>query len=292
MLTAGYLKLFLINLNIRDLIMNSSKKVLLPLVCLSFLSLSHLVNAAIMTTGCAAATSCSMSELVGGGSISVDDVSFNSWAESENFLAIFDELNDFDDGLLDLSQIFVSGIDTVATGNLNEFTLGLMISSRTEFSLTAEAFSQLQEIPEAELELTAEFNVNATGSTEITGVSLEMGTTDLGPDTQDTFVEVNLDEVGSAFGLQVFEENIFGAFDDILFDDVAFPPLTSIDMENNIQVGTFDAGTVGLFNYSFLFTTITQSQPPPPPAVPAPAAVYLLLLGLVMIGFNRSRLIK
>ncbi|GAB5378718.1 MAG: hypothetical protein Alis3KO_03480 [Aliiglaciecola sp.] len=272
--------------------MNSSKKVLLLLVGFSFLSFSHVSNATIMTTGCAGATSCTMAELVGGGSLSVDDVSFNSWAESENFLAIFDEFNNFDDGLLDLSEIFVTGIDSVATGNPNEFTLGLIISSQSEFSVTAEAFTQLQEIPEAELGLTTEFNVSASGSTEITGVSLEMGSRDLGPDTQDTYAEVNLDEIGSAFGLQVFEENIFGAFDDMLFDDVSFPPLTSVDMENNIQVGTFDAGTVGLFSYSFLFTTTTQTPPPPPPAVPAPAAVYLLLTGLLMISVKKRRSIK
>lgn len=248
----------------------------LSLFCLSF---TPVTQATVMTSGCAAATICSLDELFSGGSISIDDVSFTNWQDTLNFFYELDEnLNDVD-GSLDLTQIYVSGIDAVSTGNVNEFALGLAFYSRTSWDLPIVS----QAIEEAELEQTIDYQVSASNGTMISAVQLDLGNTALS--SEDNYVEVNLDS-SLPFALQVYQEFIEPDLDEVLTDSqILAVAQSAFDMSSNIQMGTFVPGQVGLYGFDVLLTVLLDnSQPPQPPiATPAPASIPLVLFGLGLL---------
>lgn len=267
--------------------MKNSRKTLFALTALAFLSGGQYANATTMTSGCALATTCSLEELYDGGSISIGDITFDNWFEDINVFAIFDNEGEIDD-IVDVSNIFVTGIDPVATGNPNEFTLGLNFTTTSALTLNAIAFDDPDEDIFAEIELGSEFSATASGNTEITGVELTLDAFELFSD--DSFVEVNLDELDDALNLQVFAEDIFGDVDQELIDDTVIDAATSLAFVNNIQTGAFVAGTVALSDYSILFTTIGMQEPPMPPQdVSSPSVIAFLSLGLAFIGYAGRR---
>lgn len=238
-------------------------------------------SATIMTTGCVDATSCSLEELVNGGEIDIDDVNFNSWLNTVNLFADTSP-GGTQTGALDLSQIFVSGIDTIATGNPNEFTLGLSFTSTSAFSLPV----LLDPVDESEAELDVDFMLSASGSTQVSGVELLLGNRNLG--SPDSFVEINLD--ANALNMQVFDETIFGADDSILSDSQNFiSPTDSVALGSNVQIGTFVDGDVELFEYSMLFTFTADPVVTPPTGISEPASASLLMSGLALFMLRRRR---
>lgn len=260
--------------------MNKIKHTILLLVCSFGLMISQFSNATIITNSCASATECSLDELInGGGSISIDDVAFTNWQEIVN--SVFETHGNTDnDDVVDISQIFVAGIDSIATGNPNEFTLGLQFFTTTGFSLPF----LLDPVTESELELDVEYDATASGTTEITATKLQLGNRNLGSD--DSFVEVNLDSA-ALLNLQVFDEDIFGLTDQQLMDDTTFiSAQTSLALNSNIQVGTFVDGDVELFDFSILLTVQSDD---PVSSVPEPSGIILLLLSLTLLLTTRYR---
>jgi len=262
--------------------MNKIKRTILLLVCSFGLMASQFSNATIITSSCVSATECSLDELInGGGSISIDDVAFTNWQEIFNSVFETDGNADNED-VVDISQVFVAGIDSIATGNPNEFTLGLQFFTTTGFSLPF----LLDPVEESELELDVEYDATASGTTEITATKLQLGNRNLGSD--DSFVEVNLDSA-VLLNLQVFDEDIFGLTDQQLMDNTTFlSSQTSLALNSNIQLGTFVDGDVELFDFSILLTVQTDSTTPPT-SVPEPSGIMLLLLSLTLLFTTRYR---
>jgi hypothetical protein len=260
--------------------MNIIKRNILLLACSFGLMFSQFTNASIITSNCLSSTECSLDELVnGGGSIGIDDIAFTNWQEMLN--SVFEtDGNDDNDDIVDLSQIFIAGIDSIATGNANEFILGLKFFTTSGMSLPF----ILNPIEEAELELDIDYDVTASGNTEVTAAKLELGSRNLG--STESFVEVNLDS--SLFtGLQVFDEVDGNDVDSLLMDEGLFASAqTSFGLTSNIQTGTFVEGEVELFDFSVFLTVQSEA---PVASVPEPSGVALLMLGLILLLGSRYR---
>lgn len=261
--------------------MNKLKCLLMSLMaaCAS-LQLSH---AAVITSGCADPSFCTLEELYVGGSISIDDVSFSNWQDIDNFLyeVDLDTGDEYDEqDVLDIASIFVTGIDAVATGNPNEFILGLLFSTASAWSLP----QHYDEVEEAELELTADYDVSASNGATVTAAELQLGQRNLQSD--DSYVEVNLDSA-LLLGLQVYDEFIDPDSDTVDVDSDTFAATSSFQLTSNVQVGTFVQGGVELFDFSVLLTVQADSPPDP---IPTPATAYLLLIGSACLFFQRRKL--
>jgi hypothetical protein len=258
--------------------MNKIKNIILLLVCSFGLMCSQFTNATILTSGCASTTECSLDELInGGGSLGVDDVAFTNWREMTN--AVFETNGNADnDDVVDLSKIFVAGIDSIATGNANEFILGVKFFTVSGMSLPF----FFDPIEEAELELDIDYDVTTSGNTEITAAKLELGNRNLG--SAESFVEVNLDSVGT-LDLQVFDQN--DPILSVLMHDTTFASAqTNLTLTSNIQTGTFVDGEVELFDFSILLTVQLED---PITSVPEPSGVVLFLLSLTLLMTTRYR---
>ncbi len=272
--------------------MNKIKNTILLLVCSFGLMFSQFANATIMTSGCVSATECSLDELVnGGGSLSIDDVAFTNWQETVNII-VEETASDDNNYAVDLSAIFVAGIDSIATGNPNEFILGVKFFTVSGMSLPF----FFDPIEEAELELDVEYNATASDSSKITATKLQLGDRNLGSD--DSFVEVNLKEPtlvsdGTPTGtkpllsLQVVDEIEPGASATVDIDEEIFDSAqTGLALNSNIQIGTFVDGDVELFDFSILLTVQSDD---PITSVPEPSGVILLLLSLTLLMTTRYR---
>jgi hypothetical protein len=267
----------------KELVMNKVKCMLLSLTALC--SSMQISQAAVITTGCSVSNNCTLQELVSGAEIHIGDVAFTNWQEMLN---IFNEVNsngDDVDGPLDLSGVYVSGVDAVSTGNIGEFILGLSFNSQVALSLPQLSVSVL----EAELELDFDYNVAASNGVMITAVELELGSRNL--NSADSFVEVNLNST-PIFSLQVFDQIEPNApTSSVLMDSHVFASsLTSLQLTSNIQTGTFIPGGVALYGYDVMFTVQGNINPPDPDPVPAPASLSLLFLGSAMMFLQRRKL--
>lgn len=260
--------------------MNTVKRTLMLLIVLC--STMQLSQAAIITSGCADSNFCTLQELVNGGAISVNDIAFSNWQELTNFFYEVDSSTAEIRGSLDLAGILVSGIDAVATGNIGEYTLGLMFSSQTAFSLPLQSTS----VSEAELELDIDYDVNASNGALVTAAQLDLGDRRL--NSSQSFVEVNLDSFSSGVNLQVYDE-----IDDLDTNSVLTEShtlasaLSSFQLTSNIQTGTFVSGEVDLYDFSVTLTVLADEVNNNP--IPVPASLYLLLLGSAVLILQRRR---
>ncbi len=258
--------------------MNKIKKTILLLVCSFGLMSGQFAHASVITDSCVSSTECSLNELVAGGSITIDDLTFSGWNSLDTFFEEFNA-NDVRDGAFDTSQIFVAGIDAIATGNLNEFILGLKFFTTSGLSLPF----LLDPVEGAELELNIDYDATATSGTEITATKLQLGDRNLG--SNDSYVEVNLDE--ALLNLQVFDELDNGTSDMVLMADETFASAqTSLALTSNIQMGTFIDGDVELFDFSVFLTVQTD---PVTANVPEPSGTMLLFLSLALLVAARYR---
>lgn len=236
-------------------------------------------HAAVMTTGCVDGTSCTLQELIDGGTLSIGGVSFNNWSQDTNFTSEENGIVGVP-GSVDLAGITVSGVDLVSTGNAGEYTLGLLYTSVNALSLP----TTLADAIEAELELDIDFDVSTDSTAEITAAELILGNRSLG--ASDSFVELNFTDNGD-INLQVLERTIPGLITDTDSHALA-AAVNALSLETNIQTGMFTPGTVELFEYEMSFT-VNIDRVSGPTGVPSPAIFSLMGLGLVAMGFRRRR---
>ena len=225
--------------------MNSIKLYLLKIVGLALLTIAIPVHAVVVTTGCVGGMSCTLSELYGGGTITIgNDVLFNNWSENAGG----------NSGAVNPDNIVVSGVD-----NGGMVALSFMINP---------ALSVVGLDDELELTFNFDTSITAPSTRTITQATLDLITQNV---VNDAFVELN-ETLTPGGSLQVFDE-IGNA--DTLSDSTLLADLTMIAIEGNVQMGSFDNGasaTLGQFDYGF---TIAGTP------VPVPAALPLFLSALV-----------
>lgn len=263
--------------------MNKMKCLYLALaVICSFMQMSQ-SHATIITSGCTDTNnSCTLQELIDGGEINVDDVQFNNWIALTNALNT-DYIGGRDvDSPLDLTRIFVAGIDAVSTGNPGEYTLGLKFSSEVGLSII--------DVLEGELELDVDYDVTASNGATISAVQLKLGSRSL--NSPDSFVEVNLDAITAGVNLQVSDEIVGPNTGTVLSDSQTLAvAMTAFQLTSNIQTGTFTTGGVELYDFSVELTVQSNNtQPPPPIPASAPASFSLLFMGFAMLFWQRRKL--
>lgn len=259
--------------------MNQIKRSIISAVGILMLSMSQLTSATIVTTSCVDANQCSLDELINGdATIGVNDVTFDNWMEQINNIYSYNAVSDLESNvLLDLSSIFVTGIDAVSTGNANEFTLGLQFSG---FEITG-----IDDGDEEEIELGAEYTATAVNGTTITKATLEITNHVFG--STGAFVQAQLDSSLPSIAFETFADT---DLNEDLIKMADFAAVTSLDLETNVQLGVFEEGSLGLFSFDVLFTILTLDNTPPPNnnPVPAPASLSIMLLALAGLHL-RSR---
>ncbi len=232
----------------------------LILVGLSTLSLS--VNSAVMTTGCAGATSCTLSELYSGGTISINDIVFDSF-----FLDFSDP-----DGLVDASAVTVSGKDEVVdAGDATKSTLGL--SFIFDPAVTREEDEELEYI----------FGYDVT-SAVATMIAAELTLVDH-MRVDDAFVEINSEF--DTTELLTVTDNIF---DIELSASEALGGLLTQSIITDIQMGGFppinNPSLASLTQFDLDLTVMRQSS-----SVPEPSTVLLFCLGFLGLAMSRRRVV-
>ncbi|WP_417320337.1 hypothetical protein [Emcibacter sp.] len=232
-----------------------------------------MASATVTTSGCANATSCTLQELVDGGSISVDGVTFNNWSEGVNFFFEENDTTDIEE-TLNLSGITVEGFGSLPTGTPGEFTLGLVYTSNTALALP----KQLSDANEAELELDIDFDLTTDLVTEVTAAQLILDEWSLG--STDAFVELNLTD-GGDIDLQTYANTD----PEVVSSDAhtLAAAVNAISLESNIQAGMFEPGNIALFEYAMIFTVFVDD----PIVVSSPSILLLLGMNLMMLGLRR-----
>lgn len=248
---------------------------------------SYQAQATVTTSGCAAATSCSMQELVDGGSIAINGVVFNNWATGQNF---FVEATDSDDieSSMSLSSIFVGGIDETILPDPTKSTLGLSVWS--DLFVLPQFFDA---IIEGDMAFDFSFDSLVGGGRMMTAAELSMGNHALNSD--DSFVDVHL-EIDTLTPenllLRVFDANGGSNPGSDLVDDLSFgTAVNAAAMASDLALGTFVPGGVSLDQYDMLFTIMRPDMPPVDVDEPAGAGILLGALGLFALA-RRKRLQK
>lgn len=209
----------------------------------------------VATDGCVdTATSCTLEELYDGGSILVDDVSFDAFA------FIFDD----SDIALDPGAIDVTGVSGDRSAAIT-FDFGTEALVDNENLTLIYAFDFLADILD-------------TSSRTIVDVVIE-GTIDRDGDAT---TEVTALERTGAFSLSIFDDAILGAD---LSDSAAVGMLTSLELAMNLVGEQFEDDTTNLLS-SLTFQLTLDSDLPP---VPLPGALPFMVAGLVGFGMLRRR---
>ena len=201
-------------------------------------------HATVVTNGCGGGSSCTLTQLFAGGSITINDVVFNSW------------MFDFNDGgPVDPATVVVSGIDEVATGP-SSATIGL-------------GFTANPAISSAFTEYDFDFTVTVGSIRTLTGASLDLNefTT-----PSDSFVEINGNLAGALPDLQV-DHN--GTMDAVTFGD-----LSSLMVDADIQMEEGGFGNPSLTQFDFGYT-LAGTPVPVPAAFPL---FLSALIGLRLMG--------
>ncbi|MDM7860901.1 hypothetical protein QTP81_09865 [Alteromonas sp. ASW11-36] len=268
---------------------------LIGAVCLC-ISMTLPTQATIITNGCAGVSSCTLDELFAGGSIGIDDVTFGNW------FSIFNETyqEDFNTdsvttGTINTSGITVAGIDSAATGNANEFTLGLMFSAASALQILDIVGDFL-----STMELDFGYNASAVNATTITAASLTLGNRFV--EDFDSLVEVSLASSVFTNNLETFER--FFEFDQPQksinnSDSESFAGVSVLDLATiiDLEVDSYDEPghlllqDVTLDSFTVMLTVQTSSTPPPPRPVNAPATLglFIAVMGLVLMRGRKTR---
>lgn len=237
-------------------------KLLLGLLCGSTFVLGSITvaNAAVTTFGCRGGTSCTMTQLFSGGTITVDDKVFDNFVLETT--APFSIIPDW-------TNVIVTGLDDgglspgpgLAIDGGGEFVATGLDEVAFEYSFDVNVTDPLLRIVDNSIEVASgAFDVMTEGSWEV-GEQVSAGGSDLGSKL-------------------IFADGFFGIQD--LSDTLAFAPQTSLDVVTSVFVGDFAGETISLDGYTQRFSQVV---------VPVPAAVWLLVSGLgALAGFGvRSR---
>lgn len=220
-------------------------------------------RAAVVTTGCAEATSCTLAELLAGGDIAVDDVTFESFN--------FNDGDDFGTVPVDPTLAVVSGgsnatqvwIDFLFDPSLSVEGLDEFVAYVLDFIANVDPLS-MRTIVGAELELrNGLIGVNGPGLTEASaGVDMALG--------DGGFLSV------------------FLAGDDAVFEDSApVAGLTSLSALTQLSVLAFSEESIAqLRAFRFLLTLEDGGMQP---EIPLPAAAPIFAAGLGFLAFLRRR---
>ncbi|MEE9328915.1 MAG: VPLPA-CTERM sorting domain-containing protein [Parvularculaceae bacterium] len=230
----------------------------LPIVAASLLSCATFfvaAHAATVTTGCVSATTCTLTELYNGGTITVDDVLF------DNFI--------LDD---DASASPVNADDVVVSGFTDMGNTGL------EFNIDP---ALTVNINRSFLEYILSFDaaVVAPSLREITSAGLNLVN---GGINGDAFLEINAEINGDV--LNVFHDSINGAQ---LLDSLTLANLTMISVAMDWQGEDFDGQSSSFLNtFRFGLGLIGDI---PVAEVPLPAALPFMVTGLLGYGATRRK---
>jgi hypothetical protein len=207
-------------------------------------------NAAVTTTGCSELTSCTLTELFGGGSIEVNGVLFSDWTL------------DFDG--------YASAVDTdaitVVGSDFDPDTAMLFYDSIAAFDVPTDDIGVYS----------LSYTLTTAPSAAINGAYLDLTGSVIAPDPGLVELTTTLDGVAS---LLAFDDRFNG--DAELSDEAEFAGVGSaIDVETFlfIEAGDAPGGLYGLDSFTQEFAI-----------VPVPGAVWMLLSGLGALGFARRR---
>ena len=232
------------------------------LLCLLFLGLNR-AHATVITNGCANVNvSCSLTELFNGASIQVGEKLFDQWE-----LIFFDA-----DGLVDFSQITVSGLDDggLVPGH------GLRYNGNGQLVVNAMGGTNF-------IDLQFGYDITAFNHHSIFGNSLEITAFALGdPFGGDAIVDIREDVSDKD---KVFITDKLVGIDELFFDpstlrdSVEFEPHKQLWIENDIFL---DAGFGGLAVLDHFEQRFAQ-------VVSEPGTLALFSLSLAGIGLMRHR---
>lgn len=215
------------------------------------------LHATVITNGCADANqSCSLNELVAGGSIIIDDKRFDAWF-----------VDDFSSIPVDLGSIEALLLDD------QPLNPGLQFDSNGEFSTVGFDL----------IDVFLGFTVSTLdGSARIKDNSLEINGFDFGAGNVGGFIQIfedlfdgNGNLIGEKF---VTADNLDPPIFD-LFDTAQFTPQPQIFVETSILLsGDGPGDTVSLDRFTQKFSQI-----------PEPSALILVGVGLAALGLSRKR---
>lgn len=215
------------------------------------LSAAAPASASVLTSGCAGAASCTLAELYGGGSITINDVSFNGFTFN------------FGNGLaLDDEAITVAGVDETTPG-----VVGLTFMFDPAVAVAFDDF--------LEYDWNFDASINA-GVREIVEAFLGIDASD---SFGDAFVEVASELSDGAMSLlRVDEGGVFPSTDTVSF----LTALTTLSFGFDIVGEAFEEDAFAEVSQFRLLLTLKGE--PPVGEVPLPAAFPLMLAGLAGLG--------
>jgi PEP-CTERM motif-containing protein len=221
-------------------------------------------QANVITNGCSNTNaSCTLGELVGGGSIVIDDKSFDNW-----FVDDFSTI-----------PVITSGIQVLALDD-QSLNTGLQFNANGQFSVTGLDL----------IDLDIGFSVSTLdGSARIKDNSLEINQFVFNAGNAGGFinifedvVDVNGNLIGEKF---VTADNSPPGFFD-LFDSASFSPQAMIFVETTILLGgDSDFDSVSLDRFTQRFSQILE----PATQIPEPVTLMLIGIGLAGLGFARRK---
>ncbi len=207
-------------------------------------------NAAVTTTDCGGGTSCTMTQLYGGGTITAGSLRFHS------FSFVFNNGSTVNEDVITLTGLDDGGVDPGP---------GFRLDSNSELSTAAGEF----------IGYAFSFSVtDINGASTMKDGSLLAGSNSVGADdVWETEVYVPSRMPDGTWELEIRDATSSPA---VLFDDsLAFAPSSAITSLHNITLAPLSPGSTGASLDSYTFRVSV---------VPVPAAVWLLGSGLVAFG--------